>query len=180
MGASEILVSMDQRDRMRAADSDREAVVERLRTALNEGRLELHEFDERVAEAYRAKTYADLDRLLTDLPGVTPVSRSQLAPAPPPPIPAPAPAPLAPPGTVPRWLATLWGTWAAAVGVNIVIWLLASISSGDLVYFWPMWVAGPWGAVLVVATIGGLSRGEPHRWAEREARKRERKRRRDY
>ncbi|BCB81387.1 hypothetical protein Pflav_077970 [Phytohabitans flavus] len=86
---------MDQRDRMRAADTDREAVIERLRTALNEGRLELHEFDERAAEAYRAKTYADLDRLLLDLPGVAPASRSHLAPAPPPPPPAP------PPGTVP-------------------------------------------------------------------------------
>jgi hypothetical protein len=166
---------MDQRDRMRAADTDRETVVARLRTALSEGRLELHEFDERVAEAYQAKTYADLDGLLTDLPGVAPVSRSQLAPTPP----APAPVPAASPGTVPRWLAALWGTWAAAVGINVVIWLLVSISITELAYFWPMWVAGPWGAVLVVTTIGGLSRGEPGRWAEREARKRERKRRRE-
>ncbi|MGN9906158.1 DUF1707 SHOCT-like domain-containing protein [Phytohabitans sp. LJ34] len=168
---------MDQRDRMRAADSDREAVVERLRTALNEGRLELHEFDERVVEAYRAKTYADLDRLLTDLPGVAPVSRSQLAPASAPAMPTPVPA--APPGTVPRWLAALWGTWAAAVGINVVIWLLVSISNAELVYFWPIWVAGPWGAVLVVATIGGLSRGEPQRWADKQARKQERRRRRE-
>jgi hypothetical protein len=166
---------MDQRDRMRAADTDRETVVARLRTALSEGRLELHEFDERVAEAYQAKTYAELDRLLTDLPGVAPVSRSQLAPTPPAPVPVPA----ASPGTVPRWLAALWGTWAAAVGINVVIWLLVSISITELAYFWPMWVAGPWGAVLVVTTIGGLSRGEPGRWAEREARKRERKRRRE-
>lgn len=168
---------MDQRDRMRAADSDREAVVERLRTALNEGRLELHEFDERVAEAYRSKTYADLDRLLTDLPGVTPVSRSQLAPTAPL---APAPVPDAPPGAVPRWLASIWGVWAAAVAINLVIWLLVSISNADLVYFWPMWVAGPWGAVLVVATIGGLSRGEPRRWADKQVRKQERRRRKGH
>jgi hypothetical protein len=161
---------MDQRDRMRAADTDREAVVERLRGALHEGRLELHEFDERVAEAYRAKTYADLDRLLTDLPDVTPVSRSQLAPTPPS---VSAPVLAAEPGTVPRWLAALWGTWAAAVGINLVIWLLVSISNADLVYFWPMWVAGPWGAVLVIATIGGLSRGEPQRWVDKQERKRE-------
>lgn len=165
---------MDQRDRMRAADTDREAVVERLRAALSEGRLELHEFDERVAEAYRAKTYADLDGLLTDLPGVAPVSSSRLAPTSPP-VP-PSPAPLAPPGAVPRWLLALWGTWAAAVGINMVIWLLVSLSTGDLEYFWPMWVAGPWGAVLLVATIGGLSRGEPQRWADKHARKQARKR----
>jgi Domain of unknown function (DUF1707) len=164
---------MDQRDRMRAADTDREAVVERLRAALDEGRLELDEFDERVAEAYRAKTYAELDRLLTDLPGVTPVSRSQLVPTP---SPVTAPVPAVPPSTVPRWLAALWGTWAAAVGINVVIWLLVSISNTDLVYFWPMWVAGPWGAVLVVATVGGLSRGEPQRWADKQERKQGRRR----
>jgi hypothetical protein len=80
--------------------------------------------------------------------------------------------PLAPPGTLPRWLLALWGTWGAAVGVNVVIWLLVSISIGELAYFWPMWVAGPWGAVLLVATIGGLGRGEPQRWADKQARKR--------
>jgi hypothetical protein len=165
---------MDQRDRMRAADTDREAVVERLRAALSEGRLELHEFDERVADAYRAKTYADLDRLLTDLPDVAPPSRSQLAPTPSMPVPA------APPGVVPRWLATLWGTWAVAVGINVVIWLLVSISNADLVYFWPMWVAGPWGAVLLIATVGGLSSGEPQRWADKQARKQQRRRRGEH
>ncbi|WP_246273568.1 DUF1707 SHOCT-like domain-containing protein [Phytohabitans houttuyneae] len=170
---------MEQRDQMRAADADRETVVERLRTALNEGRLELHEFDERVAEAYRSKTYADLDRLLTDLPGVAPVSRSQLAPTPPV-SPMPPPVPPAQPGTVPRWLVALWGTWAAAVGINVVIWLLVSLSTSDLVYFWPMWVAGPWGAVLLFATIGGLSRGEPQRWADKQVRRQERRRRDRY
>ncbi|MFC0526464.1 DUF1707 SHOCT-like domain-containing protein [Phytohabitans kaempferiae] len=161
---------MDQRDRLRAADTDREAVVERLRTALNEGRLELHEFDERVAEAYRAKTYADLDRLLADLPGVVPMSRSRLAHTSPPQAPVPPPA--VTPGVVPRWLAALWGTWAAVVGVNVVVWLLVCISTVDLVYFWPMWVGGPWGAILVAVTIAGLSRGEPQQWAEKQARKR--------
>lgn len=32
------------------------------------GRLEPHEYDERVAQAYTARTQADLDRLFTDLP----------------------------------------------------------------------------------------------------------------
>jgi hypothetical protein len=39
-----------------------------------------------------------------------------------------------------------------AVSVNVVIWVLVSISAGDPAYFWPMWVAGPWGAVLVALT----------------------------
>jgi hypothetical protein len=27
------------------------------------------------------------------------------------------------------------------------------IGTGELVYFWPMWVAGPWGAVNLALTI---------------------------
>ncbi len=57
----------------------------------------------------------------------------------------------------------LWRIWAAAVGVNVVVWLLVSLSNADLVYFWPMWVAGPSGAVLVFATIGRLNLGGPRR-----------------
>jgi hypothetical protein len=57
---------------LRAGDADRERVAERLRTALDEGRLNLHEYDERLRDAYGAKTYADLDKLLADLPGVAP------------------------------------------------------------------------------------------------------------
>jgi hypothetical protein len=44
-----------------------------------------------------------------------------------------------------------------AVSVNVVIWLLVAITSGP-VYFWPMWVAGPWGAVLLVLTVAERGR----------------------
>nr|WP_231927147.1 DUF1707 domain-containing protein [Micromonospora zamorensis] len=71
---------MDGRDGMRASDSDRTAVADRLRVALNEGRLDLHEYDERLQRAYAARTYAELDGLLTDLPPVASVERSALSP----------------------------------------------------------------------------------------------------
>jgi hypothetical protein len=173
----------ERREDLRAADVDRQFVAERLKSALDEGRLSLSEYDERLRDAYASKTYGDLDKVLADLPGFTPlVEGSQVAPAP-----AIYPTAAArqeisgrPLRAVPSWLLRIWSAWLVAVSVTMVIWVLTSISAGELLYFWPMWVAGPWGAVLVVATIGGLSRGEPHRWAEREARKRERKRRRDY
>ena len=76
-----MLAGMDGRDGMRAADSDRAAVADRLRVALDEGRLDLHEYDERLQRAYAARTYGDLEVLLTDLPPVTPAQRSGLAPA---------------------------------------------------------------------------------------------------
>jgi hypothetical protein len=52
----------------RASDADREAVVERLRSAAEEGRLDLAEFEERMASAYQAKTYGELAPLTADLP----------------------------------------------------------------------------------------------------------------
>ena len=70
-----MLAGMERRGDMRAGDADREAVAERLRAALSEGRLDLHEYDERLQRAYAAKTYADLDGLLDDLPGTVPAAR---------------------------------------------------------------------------------------------------------
>nr|WP_230414830.1 DUF1707 domain-containing protein [Micromonospora tarapacensis] len=70
---------MDGQDGMRAADSDRQAVAERLRVALDEGRLDLHEYDERLQRAYAARTYAELDALVGDLPapaGAVPAPRA--------------------------------------------------------------------------------------------------------
>ena len=49
---------------LRAGDADRERVADRLRIALDEGRLNLYEYDERLRDAYAARTYAELDKLL--------------------------------------------------------------------------------------------------------------------
>ncbi len=54
---------------VRASDADRDAVVERLRRALGQGRLTMAEFDERAAAAYAAKTHGELNVLTRDLPG---------------------------------------------------------------------------------------------------------------
>ena len=36
-----------------------------------------------------------------------------------------------------------------------VIWLIISITAGDFIYPWPLWVMGPWGAILLVSTVFG-------------------------
>ncbi len=56
---------------VRASDAERNLVAERLGTACGEGRLTLTEFSDRVGEAYAARTRAELDRLVTDLPAAT-------------------------------------------------------------------------------------------------------------
>jgi Domain of unknown function (DUF1707) len=52
----------------RASDRERDAVVQRVQDAFAEGRLDDGEFDERSRAALTARTHADLDALLADLP----------------------------------------------------------------------------------------------------------------
>ena len=59
---------MDGRQTMRASDHDRQEVVDRLRGALEDGRLKMDEFGDRVGLAYQAVTYGDLSSLYADLP----------------------------------------------------------------------------------------------------------------
>jgi hypothetical protein len=79
---------------MRAADTDRDHTAEVLRRAAAEGRITFEELDERIGQAYAAKTFADLEALTRDLPGA-----GVRAPVPatpryqPPEIPAGTPAP---------------------------------------------------------------------------------------
>ncbi|WP_405492472.1 DUF1707 domain-containing protein [Streptomyces sp. NBC_00096] len=53
---------------LRASDADRERVVDRLRDAVAEGRLDMDEFEERLEAAYTSRTYAELEPLTRDLP----------------------------------------------------------------------------------------------------------------
>lgn len=53
---------------MRASDDDRHRVSEILRVAAGEGRLSLSELEDRLELAFAAKTYADLDEVVADLP----------------------------------------------------------------------------------------------------------------
>jgi hypothetical protein len=59
---------MRRHDSLRASDADRDAVVERLREAAGEGRLEPGELEQRLDRALRARTYGELAELLADLP----------------------------------------------------------------------------------------------------------------
>ncbi|MFY1673308.1 DUF1707 SHOCT-like domain-containing protein [Plantactinospora sp. WMMB334] len=163
---------MDRRDQMRAADSDRAAVAEQLLRAVQEGRLDLAEYEDRLQRAYAAKTYGDFAGLLDDLPGTVPVDRSELVPATEAGTPVPRPGPDGRyPGATRGWLADTWDGYFGVVTVVVVIWAVSSLVATDWLYFWPVWVAGPWGAVLLVSTVGGLATGEPQRWAAKRAAK---------
>ncbi|WP_433134688.1 DUF1707 SHOCT-like domain-containing protein [Micromonospora sp. CA-240977] len=164
---------------MRAADADREAVAERLRVALNEGRLDLHEYDERLQRAYAARTYAELDTLLLDLPPTPPPAQPALRSASP--VAGPSAGRLASfvLSDTNRWLGEVWWPYLRVLAIVVTVWGVTSLLSQELLYFWPAWVAGPWGVVLLLRTVGGLAGGEPRRKAIERERRRERKRKRE-
>jgi len=60
------------RDQMRASESDRQVVMEQLRQAVEEGRIDVPEYQERVDAAMQAKVYSELDILLADLQQLPP------------------------------------------------------------------------------------------------------------
>ncbi len=62
---------VQRRGQLRAADADRERALEYLKTAFTEGRLTQDDYEARMERALAAKTFADLDALLADLPVAT-------------------------------------------------------------------------------------------------------------
>ena len=146
-------VEDDRRKRMRASDSERQEVVEILKTALDDGRLRMDEYVERMEKAYEALTIGDLLLLHDDLPLTAPPARRESpapepVPQPMPPAPPPAPEPHGAFAELPTALKVLWTIWFAAVSINVVVWVLVGVTSASLPYPWPLWVAGPFGAAL--------------------------------
>lgn len=158
---------MDERPAVRVSDGERQAAVDRLLAAHDEGRLDLFEYDSRLAAAYGAVTYAELNRLFDDLP--VPVRPAEVVAR----RPRPARQPASSRGRAalartPTPLKVLGTIWLALASLNVMVWALVSAGSGDLVYFWPMWLLVPGAALAAVtvgvtATRGPVSREEPER-----------------
>ena len=124
---------------MRAGDVDRDRSISTLTNAYAEGRLTREEFDARLELAQQARTYGDLERLTADLP--------------------PAPPKVAePPATSltdrQRELRKGWVAWVGVSALVNLIWAASWVSQGTGPSgYWPIWVMGPWGAAMVVATL---------------------------
>ncbi len=150
---------------IRASDDDRDRTARLLGEHHAAGRLTAEEFTERVDKAYAAKTIGELDELLEDLPGIDiyrlphdslPRYRGQ----------GPGAASSASLGGLgsrltawgpsrlsPVWRAA-WSSWLCTSLVCFVIWAIAGAG-----YPWPLWVAGPWGAILAARWITGSHPG---------------------
>lgn len=117
---------------IRIGDAEREQSVVLLggHTAL--GRLTLTEFESRVDVVYAARTQPELDAVLADLP--VPEPKLGWRPAALPKQGSPAPA---------------WTPWAVTGAICVLIWIVTSFAHGEPLAFWPFWVIGPWGVVLL-------------------------------
>ncbi len=125
---------------LRAADADRSAVAQRLQVAVDEGRLTLTDYDERLQQTYAARTYGELERVTADLPApaaAVPAVRAEAAPA------------------YWREQADEWRGWAGTAVVLVAIWTITSIAAGGPLFFWPMFPLGIWGAILLAQLVSG-------------------------
>jgi len=68
---------MAGRQAMRASDKDRDRIADRLREAASEGRLMIEELEQRLDGALGARTYGELEALISDLPGPRLLSRTR-------------------------------------------------------------------------------------------------------
>jgi hypothetical protein len=150
--------------RIRASDADRDRTAALLREHHAAGRLTAEEFNERLDKAYAAKTLGDLDQLLSDLPGIDLYHLPDHSVERRGPTGFGLPWLLAPRGggISPAWRAA-WGSWASVSLVVFVIWLITAIGNHSANGLWFLWVAGPWGAVLLGRWLFGTHPGGPGR-----------------
>jgi hypothetical protein len=115
---------------IRASDAERELTAQRLRTAGEEGRLDMEELEERLDRAYKARTMEDLDVLTTDLPRKTGMG-----------------------GRAPETARRHSLVRGIEAYVPITVILIAVWAASGMGYFWPIWpmigfamaIFGVWG-----------------------------------
>lgn len=141
---------------IRASDADRDRVAASLREHCALGRITMDELQERLDSVYASKTLGDLQEITSDLPEEDLYQR---------PVPATQPKGTASVAKAPsrdldlRGMKAMWGAWATVSAINFTIWLIVLVTTGA-VYPWWIWVAGPWGAILLMRTIFGDRHGE--------------------
>ncbi|MGH8792876.1 MAG: DUF1707 SHOCT-like domain-containing protein [Stackebrandtia sp.] len=146
-------LGVDPKDQ-RAGDSDRQKVADRLRLALDEGRLDFAEYDDRLKQAYSSKTYRELEDLVSDIPRTVPESDSRLSRR---------------VGTQVEQerhedrrrrffggLQARWGGWLSMSVLLSGIWMITVVASGELQYFWPAWPIG----IVGVCILAGWAQGQ--------------------
>lgn len=136
---------------IRASDADRDRAAALLREHHAAGRLTPEEFSERLDKAFAAKTIGEIDALLRDLPGIDLYRLPD------------ATLTRQPRQSQPRhhgdgWRGA-WGGWLTVTLLCFVVWALTGFG-----YPWPLWIALPWGVIMVGGWLSGSHghRGRRH------------------
>jgi len=140
---------------MRASDTDRDRVAGALREHCAQGRLTVDELNDRLDATYTARTLGELDLVTKDLPeedlDYRPIAAHQRARS--------MPARRHGGGGLYRTgLRTAWATYATVNLICFTVWLIVAATGGGL-YPWFLWVAGPWGAILLAGQVMGPKGG---------------------
>ncbi|THV35738.1 DUF1707 SHOCT-like domain-containing protein [Glycomyces buryatensis] len=143
--------------RFRISNADRDEAVALLQRALDEGRLDLSEFDTRSHQVYEAKTHAELDLIFDDLPlsrpdsgtieparprGASDSSEPQSKPQSKPERKQRRKGHFVPPSL--HWL-----IWVGTIATTA--WIVSNLSSGDPEWdnFWPAYPMSVLGAITI-------------------------------
>lgn len=139
---------------IRASDTDRDRAAVLLREHHAAGRLTPEEFSERLDRAFAARTVGEIDDLLKDLPGIDLYRLPDAALTR-----QPRQRQVRSSGRGSGAWRAAWGIWLTVSAVCFVIWGL----TGAPGYVWPLWVAGPWGAIMACSWLtvnAGHGRGQ--------------------
>jgi hypothetical protein len=126
---------------MRIGNAERSSLTEILRASVDQGYIDLDEYEKRVDILMAAKTVGETEGVLADLPSYQRVLRAQED--------AHVPEKL----DTPEWIKWLWAGVAIPIGITAGIWAFVYFLSGSHQYFWPVWVVIPLGVVASVLTV---------------------------
>ncbi len=111
---------------LRAGDGDRDLVLDVLRDAYADGRIDSAEYDRRVDRALAVVMVADVQPLLVDLlPDDRPVRRRSAREE-----------------AVEKFRREhrdARNGWIAVTGITVSIWAAVAVTTANLQYFWPIW-----------------------------------------
>ncbi len=140
----------EDRGRLRISNADRDGAIARLQQSLDEGRLDLSEFDERARTVYEAKTRAELDLVFEDLPDERAGEMAVRSG-----VPAPGERPEPAVDRIRRSVPSAFHPLIIVGCITVTIWLISSVASGEVQNFWPAWPLGILAAIGVATWITG-------------------------